>query len=110
MSRWRSSSPFSLYRSLQRGKHDVMRRTRAGPPRAAPCRRAAWGTWPDAPTGGNLEDVSTADPETATSPITPGHFREVLGHYPTGVTVVTGMVEDRPVGMVVGTFSSVSLD
>jgi flavin reductase (DIM6/NTAB) family NADH-FMN oxidoreductase RutF len=37
-------------------------------------------------------------------------MREVLGHYPTGVTVVTGMVDDRPVGMVVGTFSSVSLD
>jgi flavin reductase (DIM6/NTAB) family NADH-FMN oxidoreductase RutF len=47
---------------------------------------------------------------TAPTPITPGHFREVLGHYPTGVTVVTGMVESRPVGMVVGTFSSVSLD
>jgi len=54
--------------------------------------------------------MATADAETATTPITPGHFREVLGHYPTGVTVVTGMVDDRPVGMVVGTFSSVSLD
>lgn len=38
-------------------------------------------------------------------------FRETLGHYPTGVAVVTAVVEDgRPVGMVVGTFSSVSLD
>ena len=38
-------------------------------------------------------------------------FREVLGHYPTGVCVITAMGEDgKPVGMVVGSFSSVSLD
>ncbi|MCZ4098698.1 flavin reductase family protein [Streptomyces sp. So13.3] len=38
-------------------------------------------------------------------------FRETLGHYPTGVAVVTAMAEDgHPAGMVVGTFSSVSLD
>jgi flavin reductase (DIM6/NTAB) family NADH-FMN oxidoreductase RutF len=38
-------------------------------------------------------------------------FRETLGHYPTGVAVVTAVADDgRPVGMVVGTFSSVSLD
>lgn len=37
-------------------------------------------------------------------------IRDVMGHYPTGVVVVTGVVEDEPVGMVVGTFSSVSLD
>ncbi|PTT68845.1 hypothetical protein DBR22_05350 [Arthrobacter sp. HMWF013] len=41
----------------------------------------------------------------------PGLFRETLGHYPTGVAVVTAVTEDgNPVGMVVGTFSSVSLD
>jgi flavin reductase (DIM6/NTAB) family NADH-FMN oxidoreductase RutF/DNA-binding IclR family transcriptional regulator len=38
-------------------------------------------------------------------------FRRVLGHYPTGVAVVTGRQSDgTPVGMVVGTFTSVSLD
>ena len=38
-------------------------------------------------------------------------FRETLGHYPTGVAVVTAVTPDgRPAGMVVGTFSSVSLD
>lgn len=38
-------------------------------------------------------------------------FRETLGHYPTGVAVVTAVDQDgRPAGMVVGTFSSVSLD
>ena len=38
-------------------------------------------------------------------------FREVLGNYPTGVCVITAMgVDGKPVGMVVGSFSSVSLD
>ncbi len=38
-------------------------------------------------------------------------FREVLGHYPTGVAVVSALLESgEPVGMVVGSFSSVSLD
>ena len=39
------------------------------------------------------------------------HFREVLGQYPTGVCVVTAIhAEGFPVGMAVGTFTSVSLD
>lgn len=42
--------------------------------------------------------------------IDPGLFRETLGHYPTGVAVVTAIIDGRPVGMVVGTFSSVSMD
>jgi flavin reductase (DIM6/NTAB) family NADH-FMN oxidoreductase RutF len=43
--------------------------------------------------------------------IDPALFRETLGHYPTGVAVVTAIAEDgNPVGMVVGTFSSVSMD
>ena len=38
-------------------------------------------------------------------------FRRVLGHYPTGVCVITATGADgMPVGMVVGTFTSVSLD
>lgn len=39
-------------------------------------------------------------------------FRQVLGHYPTGVSVITSADADgRPAaGMVVGTFTSVSLD
>jgi flavin reductase (DIM6/NTAB) family NADH-FMN oxidoreductase RutF len=40
----------------------------------------------------------------------PAHFRKVLGAFPTGVTVVTAMDEDRPVGLVIGSFTSVSLD
>lgn len=43
--------------------------------------------------------------------IDPTLFRETLGNYPTGVAVVTTLTEDgTPDGMVVGTFSSVSLD
>ena len=43
--------------------------------------------------------------------IDPGLFRETLGHYPTGVAAVTAIDDDgSPIGMVVGTFSSVSLD
>jgi flavin reductase (DIM6/NTAB) family NADH-FMN oxidoreductase RutF len=37
-------------------------------------------------------------------------FRECLGHFPTGVTVVTARTEAGPVGFVVGSFFSVSLD
>ena len=41
----------------------------------------------------------------------PQRFRRILGHYPTGVTVVTAIGEDgQPEGMVVGSFTSVSLD
>lgn len=37
-------------------------------------------------------------------------FRQVLGHFPTGVTVVATMDGDRPVGLAVGSFFSVSLE
>lgn len=43
--------------------------------------------------------------------IEPGVFRQVLGSYPTGVCVVTALSDtDRPLGLVVGSFTSVSLD
>lgn len=37
-------------------------------------------------------------------------FRQVLGHFPTGVTVVTGALDGVPHGLTIGSFSSVSLD
>jgi len=37
-------------------------------------------------------------------------FRHVLGHFPTGVTVVTSTFEGDPYGITIGSFSSVSLD
>lgn len=39
-----------------------------------------------------------------------GRFREVFGHLPTGVTVVTAHGEDGPVGMAANSVTSVSLD
>lgn len=37
-------------------------------------------------------------------------FRQVLGHFPTGVTVVAARTPDGPVGMAIGSFASLSLD
>jgi flavin reductase (DIM6/NTAB) family NADH-FMN oxidoreductase RutF len=37
-------------------------------------------------------------------------FRQVLGHFPTGVTVITASTPDGPVGFTIGSFTSVSLD
>jgi flavin reductase (DIM6/NTAB) family NADH-FMN oxidoreductase RutF len=43
--------------------------------------------------------------------IDPAIFRHVLGHHPTGVAVITALGEDGlPLALVVGTFTSVSLD
>ncbi len=40
-----------------------------------------------------------------------GHFRTVMGHFPTGVTIVSGLDPDgSPVGFTIGSFTSVSLD
>ena len=37
-------------------------------------------------------------------------FRSVLGHFPTGVTAVTAVNNGKPIGMAIGSFTSVSLD
>ncbi|WP_051174951.1 flavin reductase family protein [Nocardia exalbida] len=42
--------------------------------------------------------------------VTPEEFRAILGHLPTSVVVVTAVDEHGPIGMTVGTFTSVSLD
>ena len=47
------------------------------------------------------EDTSTFDG---------AKFRQVLGHFPTGVTVITAKTDDGPAGLAVGSFFSVSLD
>lgn len=47
----------------------------------------------------------------AESTIDPLKFRQVLGHFPTGVTVITACTaEDTPVGITIGSFTSVSLE
>jgi 3-hydroxy-9,10-secoandrosta-1,3,5(10)-triene-9,17-dione monooxygenase reductase component len=46
----------------------------------------------------------------ASSTVDGARFRQVLGHFPTGVTVITAITENGPVGLAVGSFFSVSLD
>lgn len=43
-------------------------------------------------------------------PFDQARFRQVLGHFTTGVTVITADAPDGPVGLAVGSFASVSLD
>lgn len=38
------------------------------------------------------------------------HYRTVLGHLPTGVTVVAGLDGEDPVGLAIGSFFSLSID
>lgn len=42
--------------------------------------------------------------------IDPMHYRRTLGSYPTGVVIVTADATDGPVGLAIGSFTSVSLD
>jgi flavin reductase (DIM6/NTAB) family NADH-FMN oxidoreductase RutF len=50
-------------------------------------------------------------PATAANLPDAGQFRRVLGHFPTGVAAITARDENgAPVGMTVGSFTSVSLD
>jgi len=42
--------------------------------------------------------------------IDPRHFRDVLGHLPTGVTVITAHGAEGPVGMAANSVTSLSLD
>lgn len=44
------------------------------------------------------------------TPIDPLDFRRVLGHFPTGVTVVAAAPDGQAHGMTVGSFFSISLD
>ncbi len=37
-------------------------------------------------------------------------FRQVLGHFPTGVCVVAGFHQEKAVGLAIGSFFSISLD
>ena len=42
--------------------------------------------------------------------VAPAEMRRVLGHFASGVTIVTGMYDGRPVGFACQSFTSVSLD
>lgn len=57
--------------------------------------------------------VPTSSPAATVLPVTapdPAVFRHVLGHVPTSVCVVTATTPSGPVGVTVGSFTSVSLD
>jgi len=48
--------------------------------------------------------------DTSAPSIDSARFRQVLGHFPTGVTIVTGLDGRDPVGLTCGAFFSISLD
>ncbi len=56
-----------------------------------------------------MSDLS--NPEANNHPLIDGaEFRRVMGHFPTGVTVVTAQVDGVPVGVSIGSFASISMD
>ena len=52
----------------------------------------------------------TASPDGAPRIVDPALMREVLGHFASGVTVVTAVTADGPIGFTCQSFSSLSLD
>lgn len=52
----------------------------------------------------------TVEGQRLTTFLASTEYRRILGHYPTGVCAVTAMDDAVPVGMIVGSFTSVSLD
>jgi len=56
--------------------------------------------------------ASTAHAEVGSlEPLDPGYLRKALSHYPTGVCAITSRsAEGKPLALVVGSFTSVSLD
>jgi flavin reductase (DIM6/NTAB) family NADH-FMN oxidoreductase RutF len=51
-----------------------------------------------------------SNPSEPDASIDSARFRQVLGHFATGVTVITAAPDGDPVGLAVGSFCSVSLD
>ena len=54
--------------------------------------------------------MSDSGPAASDIEIDPSLYRKVLGHFPTGVTVVAAQSDGHPVGLAIGSFFSVSLD
>ncbi|MFF5762897.1 flavin reductase family protein [Streptomyces tanashiensis] len=48
--------------------------------------------------------------EDERAPVDPGEFRRVLGHFASGVTIVTALDPDGPAGFACQSFASLSLD
>lgn len=53
-----------------------------------------------------MTDISEPDRET----VDEARFRQVLGHFPTGVAIITSEAGSTPLGLAVGSFFSVSLE
>jgi flavin reductase (DIM6/NTAB) family NADH-FMN oxidoreductase RutF len=51
-----------------------------------------------------------AEPDGAPRTLDAARFRQALGHFATGVTIITASGGDGPVGLAVNSFTSVSLD
>jgi 3-hydroxy-9,10-secoandrosta-1,3,5(10)-triene-9,17-dione monooxygenase reductase component len=51
-----------------------------------------------------------SNPSPDASSFDSAKYRQVLGHFPTGVTVITASTDEGPVGMAIGSFASLSLD
>jgi flavin reductase (DIM6/NTAB) family NADH-FMN oxidoreductase RutF len=56
-----------------------------------------------------VTDIIEDDPGSG-SAFDSAKYRQVLGHFPTGVTVITAVADGTPVGMAIGSFASLSLE
>ena len=54
--------------------------------------------------------MTDSAPQHAHPHVDSAHYRQVLGHFASGVTVITALHDDEPVGLAANSFSSVSLD
>jgi flavin reductase (DIM6/NTAB) family NADH-FMN oxidoreductase RutF len=60
---------------------------------------------------GGLDDTARdGQPRTDGRVFDTGRFREVMGHFATGVTIITAMEDDGPVGFTCQAFASLSLE
>ena len=58
-----------------------------------------------------MDEIDHDGPASAgVRPFDTGRFREVMGHFATGVTIITAMEDDGPVGFTCQAFASLSLD
>ncbi len=56
------------------------------------------------------EGAATGEEAEGVSAIDAARFRQVLGHFATGVTVIAAVDGGTPVGLAIGSFTSLSLD
>ena len=90
-----------------RGPHRRRRGARGvGGPGARTCTSA----FPRTPLAGVSEEACSQSPDTDILTPDAASFRSVLGHFATGITVITAMDDGEPVGIAANSFTSVSLD